>query len=262
MNSRWTAGERLRRLRERCGVKPKLLKSGILPLGSGLVMDFGENLNKEQRFGEFAVDARAGELYRRGKKVKVQLQPMQVLIALLEKPGKVVTREELRQRIWPADTFVDFEHGLNTAIKKLRQALGDRATRSKFVETLPKRGYRFLPTVSVDEGPTSVKRGPTGSGAGKVFSVEEQETECVLAPTDPKSLEEWQRLTRLGDDVGVSMMITEKRLLLLARGQVVRLLSGDCPAGWCEVRILDGEHYGRAALVPRKTLKDAAARTK
>jgi len=99
------------------------------------------------KFGEFVVEARAGELFRRGKKVKLQQQPLQVLLALLEKPGQVVTREELRQKIWPADTFVDFEHSLNTAIKKLRLALGDRAKKSKFVETLPRRGYRFLPKV-------------------------------------------------------------------------------------------------------------------
>src|SRR5208282_2560768 len=93
------------------------------------------------RFGDFAVDPRAGELFRRGKKVKLQPQPVQVLLALLEKPRQIVTREELRRRIWPADTFVDFEHSLNTAIKKLRLALGDRANKSKFVETLPRRGY-------------------------------------------------------------------------------------------------------------------------
>src|SRR5215471_6053599 len=108
---------------------------------------------KTRKFGGFVVDLRAAELYRRGKKVKVQHQPMQVLLALLERPGDVVTRDELRERIWSADTFVDFEHSLNTAIKKLRQALGDRAMKSKYVETLPRRGYRFLAPVEASESP-------------------------------------------------------------------------------------------------------------
>ena len=103
-----------------------------------------ENAKPVYRFGHYVADVRAGELFKRGKKNKVQQQPMQVLAALLEKAGEVVTREELRAGIWPADTFVDFEHSLNTAIKKLRKALGDNATRPKYIETLPRRGYRFL----------------------------------------------------------------------------------------------------------------------
>src|SRR5580692_8419698 len=103
------------------------------------------------QFGPFLADLSAGELYRRGKRIKIQRQPMQVLTALLERPREVVTREELRERIWPADTFVDFEHSLNTAIKKMRQALGDSASRPKFVETLPRRGYRFLKDVEATD---------------------------------------------------------------------------------------------------------------
>src|SRR5258708_15365782 len=96
------------------------------------------------RFGLFSVDLHAGEIYRRGKKVKVQLLPLQLLGALLEKPGEVISREELKSKLWPADTFVDFEHGLNTAIKKLRQALGDNPAKPGLIETLPKKGYRFI----------------------------------------------------------------------------------------------------------------------
>lgn len=215
---------------------------------------------REQRthkFGDFVVDCRAGELYRRGKKVKVQLQPMQVLLALLEKPGDIVLREELRQKIWPADTFVDFEHSLNTAIKKLRQALGDRAGKSKFVETLPRRGYRFLATVKSSEQKPPAKT-PTSAGrlVGKVFRlVAETGTECVLAPADGKAFEEWRRLTALDDDVGLAMMIAEKRLLLLMVGHTVRLLSVDNDSGWCEARILEGEHYGKTALIEKQSLK-------
>src|SRR6058998_3532004 len=96
------------------------------------------------RFGVFEVDLRAGELFKQGIRIKLQQQPFQILALLLEHPGEVVTREELRRRLWPADTLVDFEHSLNTAIKRLRETLGDSADTSVFIETLPRRGYRFL----------------------------------------------------------------------------------------------------------------------
>jgi Tol biopolymer transport system component/DNA-binding winged helix-turn-helix (wHTH) protein len=96
------------------------------------------------RFGNFEVDTRAGELRRGGLKVKLSGQPFDVLLALLEKPGQVVTREELHDKLWSQDTFVDFEQGLNKAINKLREALGDNADNPRFIETLPRRGYRFL----------------------------------------------------------------------------------------------------------------------
>lgn len=96
------------------------------------------------RFGNFEVDPRAGELRRGGIKLKLSGQPFDVLVALLEKAGQVVTREELHDKLWSQDTFVDFEHGLNKAINKVREALGDNADNPRFVETLPRRGYRFL----------------------------------------------------------------------------------------------------------------------
>ncbi len=96
------------------------------------------------RFGAFELDQDAGELRRDGTKVRLQEQPLQILQILLEQPGKVVAREELRKRIWPSDTFVDFDHGINNAIKRLREALGDTAETPRYVETLPRRGYRFI----------------------------------------------------------------------------------------------------------------------
>jgi DNA-binding winged helix-turn-helix (wHTH) protein len=96
------------------------------------------------KFDDFEADLRAAELRRNGTRLKLQLQPFQVLIALLERPKEVVTREELRQRLWPQDTFVDFDHGLNTAMVKLRDVLGDSASSPKYIETIAKRGYRFL----------------------------------------------------------------------------------------------------------------------
>ena len=104
------------------------------------------------RFAVFEVDLRAGELRRKGLKVKLQEQPFQVLAMLIEHMGEVVTREELHKKLWPADTTVDFDHGLNKAINKIRTALGDSAENPRFVETVARRGYRFLAEVSVVDG--------------------------------------------------------------------------------------------------------------
>jgi DNA-binding winged helix-turn-helix (wHTH) protein/TolB-like protein len=102
-------------------------------------------------FEDFEADARARELYRRGTKIKVYGQPFEILIALLEHPGEVVTREELRVRLWPTNTFVDFERVLNTSIMRLRNALGDSAANPRFIETLPRVGYRFIAPVAAEE---------------------------------------------------------------------------------------------------------------
>jgi len=106
------------------------------------------------RFGVFEVDVRSGELRKQGVRVKLQEQPFQVLTVLLQCPGEVVTREELRNQNWPADTFVDFDNSLNTAINKLREALGDSADNPRFIETLPRRGYRFIAQVTGLDGVT------------------------------------------------------------------------------------------------------------
>src|SRR5258707_5075047 len=100
------------------------------------------------RFGVYEVDPHAGELRRNGVKIKLQEQPFQVLTMLLERPGEVVSREELQRRLWAADTFVDFDHSLNAAIKRLRDALRDSADNPRFVETLARRGYRFMAPVA------------------------------------------------------------------------------------------------------------------
>jgi len=100
------------------------------------------------RFGTFEVDLRAGELRRNGSRIRLQEQPFQILLALIERPGEVVTREELQKKLWPADTFVDFDHSLNAAIRRLRDALGDSAENPRFVETVARRGYRFIAPVN------------------------------------------------------------------------------------------------------------------
>lgn len=98
------------------------------------------------RFATFEVDLQTGELRKAGQKMKFSGQPFQVLAILLERPGELVTREELQKRLWP-DTFVDVDHNLNTAINKIREVLGDSAENSRFVETLSRRGYRFIASV-------------------------------------------------------------------------------------------------------------------
>src|SRR5438552_6832018 len=104
------------------------------------------------RFGVFEVDLRAGELRKQGVKIKLQEQPFHLLQMLLEHPGEIVTREELRGRIWPADTFVDFDQGLNNAIKRLRESLSDSAENPRFIETVPRHGYRFIGNLGVTPG--------------------------------------------------------------------------------------------------------------
>ena len=100
------------------------------------------------RFGVFEVDLRAREVRKQGIKIKLQDQPFQVLELLLERPGEIIEREELQQRIWPPNTFVDFDHGLQNAIKKLRDALDDSADTPRYIETIPKHGYRFVAPIT------------------------------------------------------------------------------------------------------------------
>jgi DNA-binding winged helix-turn-helix (wHTH) protein len=114
------------------------------------------------RFGAFELDLRAGELRKQGLRVKLQEQPFRVLTVLIHRPGEVVTRDELRASIWPADTFVDFDNSLNTSINKLREALGDSAESPRFIETLPRRGYRFVaPVTGLESKRTSGTEAPT-----------------------------------------------------------------------------------------------------
>src|SRR5262249_50397344 len=110
------------------------------------------------RFGAFNVDLRSGELHKHGIRLRLQDQPFRVLALLLERSGDVITREELRQHLWPAETFVDFDTGLNSAIKKLRDVLGDSAERPRYIETLPRRGYRFIG--SLDHAPLASPQVP------------------------------------------------------------------------------------------------------
>src|ERR1700687_1510963 len=119
-----------------------------------------QNIRRIARFGAFELDLAAGELRKNGARLRLQDQPSQVLAMLLERAGEVVTREELRQKLWPSDTFVDFDHSLNTAVNKLREALGDSASSPRYVETLARRGYRFLAPVQPAEAKSPAQDSP------------------------------------------------------------------------------------------------------
>src|SRR6266567_2414265 len=112
-------------------------------------------------FGQFEMDGTTGELRKDGTKIRLQEQPLQILQILLEHPGELVSREALRKRVWPTDTFVDFDHGINNAIKRLREALADTAETPRYVETLPRRGYRFIAGTDV----------PVQAAAGRIQSL-------------------------------------------------------------------------------------------
>ena len=223
------------------------------------------------RFEGFEVDLRAQELYKSGRKVMLQVQPFQVLAMLLEQPGEVVTREEMQKRLWPADTFVDFDHSLNTAIKKLRQALGDDKKKPRFVETLPKRGYRFLATVKGPAAPAGTSTPALGSAAlaktggqaasawvGRVakLACEDRHPFAVLA-TDAPTATERQKLDAANDDVGLSLLIAAQRLIMVPEGTPVRILEVEQAHSRCQGRILEGEHYGKTALLPLKLLAES-----
>ena len=140
-----------------------------------------QNHGRIARFGIFELDFRAGELRKSGAKLRLQEQPFQVLALLLERAGDVVTREELRQKLWPSDTFVDFDHSLNTAINKVREALGDSASSPRFVETMARRGYRFIAPVQGATG-TELVGAPNVAASGSKQSTEAVSSAVALHP--------------------------------------------------------------------------------
>lgn len=211
------------------------------------------------RFDVFEVDLRAGELYKAGRKIRLQIQPFHALALLLERPGEVVTREEFEKRLWPGDTFVDFDHSLNTAIKKLRQALGDDKKKPRFVETLPKRGYRFIGNVKLAAPALPAETPVPSSGVGQLARLcADGKVSFALVSVDEEAAAEREKLEAANDDVGLSLLIASQRLLMVPDGTPVRILEIRQPDSRCQVRILEGEHYGKTALVPQKHLMEVS----
>jgi DNA-binding winged helix-turn-helix (wHTH) protein len=228
------------------------------------------------KFDAYALDLRAGELFKNGKKIKIQEQPVQILAMLLERPGEVVTREELRERLWSEDTFVDFEHSLNTAIKKLRLALNDDPEKPRFIETLRRRGYRFAAALAESanaEAPPApatakpvAKAGTKGAAnaaakaatdlVGQVFALRSDSSagKFVSLPTDETTLKEQQKLEAANDDLGLSLLFADGKVLMVQTGTQVKVLDAQSGSASYEVRILAGEHTAKTAIVPRKYL--------
>jgi DNA-binding winged helix-turn-helix (wHTH) protein len=208
------------------------------------------------RFGEFELHLKAGELYKSGRKIRLQGLPVRVLAILLEMTGEVVTREELREKLWPADTFVDFEHSLNTAIAKLRRALNDEAEKPRYIETLPRRGYRFVGSLVRKPPAPKSSSAPVADLVGGVFLLGgESGAQFVSLPVDEITLKEREKLEAARDDLGLSLLFASRKLLLVRVGTRVKVLNvlpeGSCP----EVRILEGEFTGETALAPRSCLR-------
>ena len=159
------------------------------------------------RFGIFEADLQTGELKKRGARVRLQEQPFQVLAVLLARPGELVTREELQSKLWTADTFVDFDHGLNKAINKIREALGDSAESPRFVETVARRGYRFIADVAVvdlEPGPPETQAPFTG---GDRLVADDREPQEVAEQSSPRG-RGWQRtLTIAGWGLALTSVI-------------------------------------------------------
>ena len=168
------------------------------------------------RFGSFEADLLSGELRKAGVRLRLQDRPFQILAILLEQPGQVVTREQLQKRLWPVDTFVDFEHGLNTAINKLRAVLSDDPDSPRFIETLPKRGYRFIAPVSTPSAAATV---------GPAF---------IEFPQNavPENGERQAPSGSLRDATSAPVRLPRPRLLLLLSSLALLLICGSLFAGW------------------------------
>lgn len=200
------------------------------------------------RFDAYHVDLRTGELRKDGRKVRLAGRPFQILALLLEQPGELLTREELRARLWPADTFVDFEHGTNAAIQTLRRALCDSHKEPRFIETLPRRGYRFIAVVEeIDSGagktpavPLRNERPapavPRSEWVGQVATLRDDTgSDHVLLPISQEILSEMRNCEAAKDDVGFSLLVAAQKLLLVNCGTKVRILEASHPALGCTI---------------------------
>src|SRR5271170_5741124 len=183
------------------------------------------------RFDAHHVDLRTGELRKHGRKIRLAGRPFQILALLLERPGELVTRKELQERLWPADTFVDFEHGVNAAIQTLRRALCDSHKKPKYVETLPRRGYRFIAAVETIQSssgttpaspfqhPHPVVIAAVAEWVGKVATIcDDAGRNYVLLPITEEIFREMCDCQAAKDDLGISLLVASEKLLLVNCG--------------------------------------------
>jgi DNA-binding winged helix-turn-helix (wHTH) protein len=220
------------------------------------------------RFDAYHVDLRTGEVRKHGRKVRLAGRPFQVLALLLEQPGELLTRKELQDRLWPADTFVDFEHGVNAAIRTLRRALCDSHKKPRFIETLPRRGYRFIAAVeglrsslaTTFAAPVTQKRRPAAAfprpeWVGQTATIhDETGRNHVLLPSTEEILDEMCDCEAANDDLGIALLVADEKLLLVDCGTRVKILDASNVALGCKVRILGGRFIGEKAFAPRVLL--------
>ena len=219
------------------------------------------------RFDAYHVDLHAGELRKHGRKIRLAGRPFQILALLLEQPGELLTRKELQARLWPADTFVDFEHGVNAAIQTLRRALCDSHKKPRFIETLPRRGYRFI--AAVDAIPSSaettpavrvrdkrqVVAAPRSEWVGQIATIcDDAGRNYVLLPVTEEILAEMCDCEAAKDDLGLSLLVAAEKLLLVNCGTKVKIVDASNPALGCKVRILGGQFVGEKAFASRAHL--------
>jgi DNA-binding winged helix-turn-helix (wHTH) protein len=223
-------------------------------------------------FDAYHVDFRTGELRKHGRKIRLAGRPFQILALLLEQPGELLTRKELQSRLWPADTFVDFEHGVNAAIQTLRRALCDSHKNPRYIETLPRRGYRFIAAVekmqadAAAQTPSSVadvrRAAPAEARSewvGQVATIcHEAGRNYVLLPVTEEILRELRDCEAAKDDLGISLLVAGEKLLLVECGTRVKILDASNATIGCKVRILGGQFVGEQAFALRAHLSGLA----
>ena len=219
------------------------------------------------RFGAYHVDLRTGELRKHGHKVRLAGRPFQILAMLIEQPGELLTRKELQSKLWPVDTFVDFEHGVNAAMQTLRRALCDSHKRPRYIETLPRRGYRFIAAIEGAELKSSTHHAQRAKSqlqaapgwVGQAATIcDETGRNYVLLPATEEILEEMRACEAAQDDLGISLMVANEKLLLVCCGTKVKILGAANPDEGCHVRILGGQFVGEKAFAPRACLSGLA----
>jgi DNA-binding winged helix-turn-helix (wHTH) protein len=236
------------------------------------------------RFDAYHVDLRSGELRKHGRKIRLAGRPFQILALLLERPGELLTRKELQERLWSADTFVDFEHGVNAAIQTLRRALSDTHKNPRFIETLPRRGYRFIAAVEGAQagagpaGATAEQSAPPAAAASAAAAVaasgaasgaarsewvgqiatirDETGRNFVLLPASEEIFHEMCACEKAKDDLGISLLVASEKLLLINCGTRAQILDASNADLGCKVRILGGQFVGEKAFAPRAYLAE------